>query len=139
MLKFNRKQLVKQHDAKRLVKNRLANDPVFPEQDFIVAVPLPTPSVASIGGAIEGQVVDLSSLVTIAAPGFVGYQQLQLWDSDGTVASGQFVVNGVAQTGGHVIDVSPANAANTVFDAGTSGGTHTLWARLPQRNGTLTA
>jgi len=54
------------------------------------------------------------------------------------VAGGQFVVNGVAQTGGHEIDVSPANVANTVFDAGTLGGTDTLAARLLQDNGTLT-
>src|SRR5262249_56920433 len=47
-------------------------------------------------------------------------------------AGGQFVVNGVAQTGGHEIDVSPANVANTVFDAGTSAGTDTLYAlRMP--------
>ncbi len=50
-----------------------------------------------------------------------GYQKLELWDSNGTVAGGQFEVNGVAQTGGHEIDVTPANVANTVFDAGTLG------------------
>ena len=88
--------------------------------------------------AIKGQVFNLSSLVTISDPGFVGYQQLELWDSDGTVAGGQVVVNGAAQTGGHEIDVSPANVANTVFDASTLGGPDVLWARLLQNNGTLT-
>ena len=73
------------------------------------------------------EVIDLSDLVTITDPGFVGYQQLELWDSNGTLAGGQFVVNGMPQTGGHEIDVSPANVANTVFDVGTSGGTDTLW------------
>ena len=34
--------------------------------------------------------------------------------------------------------MSPANVANTVFDAGTLGGTDTLAARLLQENGTLT-
>ena len=54
------------------------------------------------------------------------------------MAGGQFVVNGVPQTGGHEIDVSPAKVANTVFDAGTAGGTDTLWARLLQNDGSLT-
>ncbi len=102
-------------------------------------VPTPTLSVTSIGSASKGQVINLSSLVTIADPGNVGYQKLELWDSNGTVAGGQFEVNGVAQTGGHEIDVTPANVANTVFDAGTVGGTDTLWARLLQDDGTLTA
>ena len=106
-------------------------------QQLTVTVPSPTLSVTSVAGAIQGQVLNLSSLVTIADPGFVGYQQLELWDSKGTLAGGQFVVNGVPQTGGHEIDVSPANVANTVFDAGTAGGTDTLWARLLQTNGTL--
>ncbi len=68
----------------------------------------------------------------------MGYQTLELWDSDGTVYGGQFVVNGTPQTGGHEIDVTPANVANTIFDVGTLGGTDTLWARLLQDDGTLT-
>ena len=68
----------------------------------------------------------------------IGYQQLELWDSKGTLAGGQFVVNGVPQTGGHEIDVAPAKVASTVFDAGTAGGTDTLWARLLQNDGSLT-
>ena len=107
-------------------------------QQFSVTVPQPTLNVTSIGSGIGGEVLNLSSLVTIADPGFVGYQQLELWDSKGTLAGGQFVVNGVPQTGGHEIDVSPANVANTVFDAGTAGGTDTLWARLLQNDGSLT-
>ena len=43
-----------------------------------------------------------------------------------------------AQTGGHEIDVSPADVATTVFDAGTLAGTDMLWAQLLQSNGTLT-
>ena len=104
-----------------------------------MTVPTPTLSVTSDNSATAGQVINLSSLAIISDPGNVGYQELELWDSDGTVAGGQFVVNGVAQTGGHEIDVSPANVANTVFDAGTLGGTDTLAARLLQDNGTLTA
>src|SRR5262249_2769452 len=71
-------------------------------------------------------------------PGLVGYQTLELWDTNGTTATGQFIVNGVAQTGGHEIDVSPANVANTVFKVGSTGATDTLYARLLQNNGTLT-
>jgi hypothetical protein len=88
--------------------------------------------------ATPGQVINLSSLGTISDPGGVSYQNLELWDSNGTAATGQFVVNGMAQTGGHEIDVTPANVANTVFDEGTSGNTDKLWARLQQNDGTLT-
>ncbi len=80
----------------------------------------------SDAAATGGQQIALSSLVSIADPGHVGYQKLELWDSNGTVAGGEFVVNGVAQTGGHEIDVAPANVANTVFDVGTAGGSDTL-------------
>jgi hypothetical protein len=107
-------------------------------QQFSVTVPQPTLTVRNDNAVTPGQVVDLGTLITISDPGFVGYQQLELWDSDGTVAGGQFVVNGVPQTGGHQINVSPANVANTVFDAGTAGGSDTLWARLLQNDGTIT-
>ena len=63
----------------------------------------------------------------------VGFQKLELWDSIGTAAGGQFVVNGSPQTGGHEIDVAPGDVANTVFDVGTLGGTDTLWAQLLER------
>src|SRR3984957_10605935 len=78
-------------------------------------------------------------LVTVSDPDSVGYQTLELWDDNGTAATGQFVVNGVAQTGSHEIDVTPANVANTVFDVGTTGATDTLFARLLESSGTLTA
>jgi len=103
-----------------------------------VTVPMPTVSVHNFTTATPGQVINLSSLVTIADSGNVGYQKLELWDSDGTAATGQFVVNGAAQTGNHEIDVTPANVANTVFDEGTTGNTDTLWAQLLLNNGTLT-
>ncbi len=100
---------------------------------------LPTLSVSNDASATLGQAINLSSLVTISDPGNVGYQTLELWDLDGTVAGGQFVVNGTPQTGGHEIDVTPANVTGTVFAvAGTSAGTDMLWARLLQADGTLT-
>jgi hypothetical protein len=105
---------------------------------FSVTVPTPTLSVNNYNSATPGQVISLSNLLTITDPGNVGYQQLELWDSNGTPATGQFMVNGAAQTGGHEIDVSQANVANTVFDEGTTGNTDTLWARLMQNDGTLT-
>lgn len=84
-------------------------------------------------------VIDLGALVTISDPGDVGYRNLELWDSNGTAAGGRFKINDVPQTSGHVIDVSSADVPNTEFDAGTSGATDTLWARLQQNDGTLTA
>jgi hypothetical protein len=106
---------------------------------FTVTVPTPSLSVSSLASATKSQVINLSTLVTIADPGNVGYQQLELWDSSGTASGGRFVVNGVPQTGGHEIDVSPANVAGTVFDVGAAGGTDTLWARLLQSDGQLTS
>jgi hypothetical protein len=104
-----------------------------------VTVPTPSLSVTSIASATKGQVFNLSSsLVTIADPGNVGYQTLELWDSNGTAATGQFVVNGVAQTGGHAIGVASGDVANTVFDVGMLGGTDTLWAQLVLGNGQAT-
>jgi hypothetical protein len=99
----------------------------------------PTLSVSNNPNAMPGQQVSLSTLVAISDPDTVGYQKLELWDDNGTVTGGEFVVNGTPQTGGHEIDVAPANVASTVFDVGTLGGTDTLWARLLENDGTLTA
>ena len=107
-------------------------------QPFTVTVPAPSLTVQNDSSATAGQIISLSTLVTVSDSANVGYQKLELWDSKGTAAGGQFVVNGVAQSGGHEIDVSPANVANTVFDAGTIGGTDTLWAQLQQNDGTVT-
>ena len=56
-----------------------------------------------------------------------------------THCGGQFIVNGVPQTGGHEIDIAPAELPNTVFNVGTLGGSDTLYAQLLQWNGQLTA
>ena len=90
-------------------------------------------------GASAAQTIALSTLVTITDPDNVGYQKLELWDSNGTAQAGQFVINGSPQGGGHEIDVNPGDVGNSKFDVGTSGATDTLWARLLQDNGTLTA
>ena len=110
-------------------------------QKFTVTAPmaeLPTVRVTNATTAIRGQQIALSTLVSIADPDGVGYQKLELWDANGTVGGGQFVVNGADQTGGHEIDVSPTDVAKTVFDVGTLRGTDTLWARVLQTDGTLT-
>jgi hypothetical protein len=90
--------------------------------------------------ATRGQTLALSTLVAVSDPDQVGYQKLELWDSNGTVGGGQFKVNGVAQTGGQEIDVASADVANNnvVFDVGTLGGTDTLYAQLLQSNGQVT-
>ena len=96
----------------------------------------PTLSVVAQTNATRGQQIALSSLVTILDPGNVGYQALEFWDNNGsTAATGQLFINGVAQTGGHEIDVTPANVANVVFDVGTAGGSDTVSVRLKQNNG----
>ncbi|MDA9430599.1 hypothetical protein XH88_02140, partial [Bradyrhizobium sp. CCBAU 51627] len=107
-------------------------------QQFTISVPVPTLSVSSVGSAMAGQIINLSNLVTIADLGSAGYQKLELWDSNGTASGGQFKINGVVQTGGHEIDVSPANVSTAVFLAGSSGGTDTLWAQLVRNDGSVT-
>ena len=99
----------------------------------------PTVTVTRNSSATRGQTLSLSSLVTILDPDSVGYQALQLWDTNGTAATGEFMVNNVALPAGQWVNVSPANVANTVFDVGTLGGSDTLYARLLEDNGTLTS
>ena len=100
---------------------------------------LPTLAVHNVSGATASESIALSTLMTISDPNGVGYQKLELWDTNGTSTRGQFVVNGTPQSGGHEIDVAPTDVSNTVFDVGSTGATDTLWARLLQDNGTLTA
>jgi hypothetical protein len=106
--------------------------------DTITPPSPPALSASSDPTAAHRQVIALSTLVSISDPFGLGYQQLQLWDSNGTASGGQFVINGVAQSGGHEIDLTAADAGKTVFDVGTVGGTDTVWARLLQNNGVLT-
>ena len=98
---------------------------------------LPTLKVTNAPTAIHGQQIALLNLVTINDPNAAGYQKLELWELNGTVAGGRFVVNGLPQTGGQEIDLSSVDVAHTVFDVGTLGGTDKLWARLLQNDGTL--
>ena len=79
--------------------------------------------------ATRGQTLALSNLVTISDPSNVSYTSCAVKFAGHSVG-GQFVINGVAQTGGHQIDVTSTDFANTVFDVGTAGGTDTLYAML---------
>ena len=85
----------------------------------------------------RGQSIALSTAVTIADPDGVGFRS---WSCGIPRHAGRRAVRGERhrQTGGHEIDVAPANVASTVFDVGTLGGTDTLWAQLLQGNGQLT-
>src|SRR5205085_1743112 len=65
--------------------------------------------------------------------------QLQLWDSLGG-AGGHFVVNNVAQTAGHEIDLNVGDPAfnTSTFLSSMVPGTDRLSARLKLNDGTLT-
>jgi hypothetical protein len=118
-----------------------ANGQLSGWKSFTVSAPpaqLPTLSVHPQSNQTRGTSIALSTLVAIADPDGVGFQKLELWDSIGNAAGGQFVINDVAQSGGHEIDVAPGDVANTVFDVGTLGGSDTLYAQLLQQNGQLT-
>jgi hypothetical protein len=110
-------------------------------QSFTVTAPIPKPPVLSVnsdGEATRGETTPLSELVTISDPDRTGFNKLELWDSNGNPGTGQLVVNGIAQTGGHEIDVAPGTMPGTVFDVGTLGGSDMLWAQLQLNNGQLT-
>ena len=110
-------------------------------KSFTVSAPparLPSFSVSGTSAA-RGDTIALSDLVKISDPDSIGFQTLHLWDSNGTVGGGRFVVNGMPQTGGHLIDVSPSDFASTAFKVGTLGGTDQLWVQLLQVNGELSS
>jgi hypothetical protein len=71
--------------------------------------------------AYPGQMIALSSLFSVSDPDGDSIQGYQLWDSTRDAASGRFVINGVAQPAGTVINVSASQLANTYFLAGTVG------------------
>jgi hypothetical protein len=102
-------------------------------EEFSVTVPAPTLTVQNDPNATPNEQIPLSTLVSVTDPSNASYQ-LQLWDSNGTAASGEFLINGVAQSANHAIDV-PAGA-DVVFESASTGESDTLWARLIQANGT---
>ena len=110
-------------------------------KSFSVTAPLarlPSLSVSDTLAA-RGDTIALSTLVRVTDTDSVGFQALHLWDSNGTIAGGRFVVGDVPQTGGHAITLTPSDVAKTVFNVGTLGGTDQLWAQIVQANGELSS
>jgi len=98
---------------------------------------LPAATVHDFTATSHHQAIALTSLLSISDPNGLGYQKLELWESLGSVAGDQFVVNGVTQGFGQKIDVAAADVANTTFDVGAMGGTDKLWAQVVENDGTL--
>src|SRR5262249_42745582 len=104
-------------------------------QRFTVTVPAPTLTVRDDLTAAAGQSIAISTLTTIADAGGV-VSELHLWDA--TAGNGQIVINGVAQTSGHEIDIATSAIGSTVFTPGATPGSDLLWAQLKLNDGTLT-
>ena len=124
----------------RLLQN---NGNLTPWQQFtVVADPEVMLTASSVSSAVQSSTIPLlgaGGLITLNNLVGTDYQQLHLWDSNGTVAGGYFKIGSQAQTGGHEIDLTPAQAATTNFIVGTTpGGTDTLWAQVLENDGTLT-
>lgn len=118
----------------------LQNDgSLTPWQQFTVTIAQPNLITANSTIALnQTPLLGGSGLLTVSDPSGVGYQQLQLWDSNGTGTGGQFFVGGTPQTGGHEIDLTPTQAASASFVSGNSAGTDTVWARLKLDDNSLT-
>jgi hypothetical protein len=71
--------------------------------------------------ASPGQVVAASNMFTATDVDHDPIVAYEFWDSTRDPSSGHFVVNGVAQASGTVIEVTAAQLAQTSFDAGTVG------------------
>jgi hypothetical protein len=69
------------------------------------------------------QTYALSSLFTVSDADGDAITRYQLWDSTGNPLSGHFVVNGVAQSAGTLIDITAAQLAQTSFVTGSVGDT----------------
>jgi len=71
--------------------------------------------------ALPGQTLALSSLISVTDYDGNAMTQYQLWDSTRDATSGHFVINGVAQAAGTVINVTGAQAGQVSFVTGTIG------------------
>jgi len=90
---------------------------------FTVSVPANRAPVVTTGPitARKNQAFALSSLFTVSDPDGDKITKYQLRDTSTDPASGRFVVNGVAQAAGAVIEITAAQLAQTSFVAGTAG------------------
>lgn len=71
--------------------------------------------------ARPGQTLALTSLITVTDYDGDAITRYQLWDATRDAASGHFVVNGVVQAAGAVIEVSAAQLNQVSFVAGSIG------------------
>jgi hypothetical protein len=71
--------------------------------------------------ARQNQTLALSSLFTVSDPAGLAITKYQIRDTTADPASGHFVVNGVAQVAGTVIEVTAAQLAQTSFVTGSTG------------------
>ena len=84
---------------------------------FTVSPPANRPPVVTTStvAALHGRVLPLSSLFQVSDPDSDPITRYQLWDGSRDPASGHFVVNGIAQSAGTVIDISASQLAQTTF------------------------
>ncbi len=100
-------------------------------KSFTVTAPVTlTPQVVVANTAIaKGGSISASDLFSASVP--YSNEQVtayQVWDGTATPTSGYFVVDGVAQTAGHAIDVSLADLSQTYFQA-NGASSDQLWVR----------
>jgi len=87
---------------------------------FIVNIPAnnaPHAATAPVNAAI-GQAIALSSLITVSDADGDSMTRYQLWDSTANPLSGHWVVGGVVQSAGTVIDITAPQLGQTSFVAG---------------------
>jgi hypothetical protein len=87
---------------------------------FAVGVPANNPPVVTTGSlnAMHGRTLALSSLFSVTDADGDTMTKYQLWDSIRDPLSGHFVVNGVAQAAGTIIDITAAQLNQTSFVTG---------------------
>ena len=71
--------------------------------------------------------LDVSSLFSVSDPDNDSITAYHFWDGSSDPASGHFAINGVAQGVNQIIDVSPAQLAQTTFETGMHA--DSLWAQ----------
>jgi hypothetical protein len=86
----------------------------------LVAPQNPVVTTAAIT-ARQNQIMALSSLFTVSDPAGLAITKYQIRDTTADPASGHFVVNGVAQAPGTVIEITAAQLAQTSFVTGSVG------------------
>jgi hypothetical protein len=92
---------------------------------FTVSVPPDVPPAVGTNNLTKThfQTLPLSSLFTVSDADGDTITRYQIYDNTGDPNSGHFVVNGVAQAAGQVIDLTPDQVAQTSFVTGTVGDT----------------